>query len=343
MTSWTWLLGAAGLGAVLLLLMPRWGLLRRWRRRQAGRERTLLEDALKHLFVFAQRGQPATPESLAGGLHISARKAVHLINQMEARGLMQSSAGQLQLREEGRRQALQIVRAHRLWERYLADELRIPLAKVHGPAERAEHNLSSKRLDALEAHLGHPLRDPHGDPIPQADGSVEPLRAVPLTDWPVNQPAVIVHVEDEPEFLLQRILELGLKPGVALQVVENRPDSITVALGDTHVRLSPAVASNIHVRPGPPASALAGVAQPLSELALRQRAKIVSIDPEFRGLGRRRLLDLGFTPEAEVVPELTTPIGDPRAYRVRGTLVALRNEQARNVWVRPVSTEEVGN
>lgn len=338
MSSWTWLAVVAGFG-VILLLAPRLGLLRRWRLRQAGRERRLLEDALKHLFVFAQRGQPATPESLAGGLRISAKKVVHLINRMEAKGLMHLSGGHLQLREEGRRRALEVVRAHRLWERYLADELRVPLAKVHGSAERAEHTLSSERLDALEAHLGHPLRDPHGDPIPQADGSVEPLLAVPLTDWPEHQLGVIVHVEDEPEFLLPQILELGLRPGVTVQVLDSQPDAVAVAVGDNRVRLNPALASNIHVRPVLTTPTRAEPTLPLSELALRQPAEVVGIDPEFRGLGRRRLLDLGFTPNAEVTPELATPLGDPRAYRVRGTLVALRNEQARYVWVRPKKLE----
>jgi DtxR family Mn-dependent transcriptional regulator len=251
---------------------------------------------------------------------------------------MQSSGGQLQLLEEGRRRALQVVRAHRLWERYLADELRVPLAQLHGPAERAEHTLSSERLDALEAHLGHPLRDPHGDPIPQADGSVEPLLAIPLTDWPRNQIAEIVHVEDEPEFVLREILGLGLKPGVTVQVVDSQPDSLTLAVGGARVRLSPALASNVHVRP-PAAPLPADATVPLSELALGRPAHVVMIDPEFRGLARRRLLDLGFTPGAEVTPVLTTPVGDPRAYRVRGTLIALRNEQARSVRVRPVSEE----
>jgi DtxR family Mn-dependent transcriptional regulator len=341
MTSWVWLAGVAGLGAILLLA-PRWGLLRRWRLRQAGRQRALVEDALKHLFVFAQRGQPATPESLAGGLRISARKVVDLINRMEANGLMQSSGGQLQLREEGRRRALQVVRAHRLWERYLADELRVPLEKVHGSAERAEHKLSSERLDALEAHLGHPLRDPHGDPIPQADGSVEPLLAVPLTDWPLRHKGVIAHVEDEPEFLLPQILQLGLSPGSVVEIVESGPESITVVVAGSEVRLSRALAANVHVRPAV-AAPLREATVPLSELPLRRKAQVVAIDPEFRGLGRRRLLDLGLTPAAEVMPELTTPAGDPRAYRVRGTLVALRNEQARHVWVRPLMAEAARN
>jgi Fe2+ transport system protein FeoA len=73
---------------------------------------------------------------------------------------------------------------------------------------------------------------------------------------------------------------------------------------------------------------------PLSELPDGATARVLALDPRFRGFARRRLLDLGFTPGAEVTVALANAFGDPRGYRVRGTLVALRGEQARFVWVR---------
>lgn len=335
------LLSAAGLGAILFA--PRLGLLSRWRLRQRRRGRTLFEDALKHLFVFSLNNQQATSESLSGSLRISGRRLVNLIARMEAGGLIHSTGGHLRLREEGRRRALQVVRAHRLWERYLADELRTPLAKLHSSAERAEHTLTTERLDALEAHLGHPLRDPHGDPIPQADGSLAPLLAVPLNDWPINEKAEIVHIEDEPEYVLRQILQFGLKPGTRLHVLEHLPETITISDGERQLRLTPVLAANIHVRAAPTLAARPSGTLPLNELPNSQQAEVVDIDPEYRGLGRRRLLDLGLTPSAKVVPELATAFGDPRAYRVRGTLVALRNDQAQHVWVRPILEEALRN
>ena len=341
MTFGILLVCVAGLGAILFA--PRLGLLSRWRFRRASRDRALFEDALKHLLLFSLNNQPATSESLAGSLRISGRRLVNLIVRMEASGLIHSTGGHLQLREEGRRRALQIVRAHRLWERYLADELRTPLEKLHSSAERAEHTLTTERLDALEAHLGHPLRDPHGDPIPQSDGSLSPLFAVPLNDWPTYQKAEIVHVEDEPGFVLQQILQLGLKPGTRLHVLENTPETIIISDGERQLRLTPVLAANIHVRAAPTLAVRPPGTVPLNELPDSQQAEVVDIDPEYRGLGRRRLLDLGLTPSAKVVPELATAFGDPRAYRVRGTLVALRNEQAQYIWVRPVLEEALRN
>lgn len=328
MTGFLLLLSLCGL-LLFFLFVPR------WRARQASRERALTEDGLKHLLLYSLRGQPATQESLAGSLRLPARKLLQLLARMQSRGMIHLTAGHIELRPEGERRAREIVRAHRLWERYLTDELRTPLDRVHGEAERAEHKLSRERLDALEAHLGHPLRDPHGDPIPLADGSIAEVEATQLTDCAVNEKVEIVHLEDEPEFLLEAILALGLKPGLRLLLLETSPEGVVVSDGERRLRLTLPQAANIHVRPAPDLAVRLPGAIPLDRLPELQPAEVVDIDPEFRGLARRRLLDLGLTPSATVVAELRTPFGDPRAYRVRGTLVALRRDQAEHVWVRP--------
>lgn len=341
MTGLFLLLALGGL-LPLFLFLPRLGLLPRWRARQASRERALTEDGLKHLLLYALRGQPATQASLAGTLGLPAKKLVKLLARMEARGMIHSTAGHIELQPDGERRAREIVRAHRLWERYLADEVRTPLEKVHGEAERAEHELSPERLDALEAHLGHPLHDPHGDPIPLANGSITEVSCKQLTDCLINEKAEIVHVEDEPEFLFHQILALGLKPGIRLQVLETSPEAVVVWDGARRLRLILPQATNIHVRPAADLAARPPGAIPLDQLPEFQPAEVVDIDPEYRGLARRRLLDLGLTPAATVVAELRTPFGDPRAYRVRGTLVALRKDQAEHIWVRPKEGGEKG-
>lgn len=327
-------------GLFLLLFAPRLGLVPRWRDRRLRRERALTEDGLKHLLLYSLRGQLATQESLAGSLRLSARKLVRLLARMEAKGLIHSTAGHIELQPDGERRAREIVRAHRLWERYLTDELRTPLEKVHSEAERAEHTLSRERLDALEAHLGHPLRDPHGDPIPLANGSITEIQARQLSDCSTGEKIEVVHVEDEPEFLLREILALRLRPGQRLQVVESSPEAVVVWDGERRLRLTLPQAANIHVRSAPDLAVRPPGTIPLDQLPELQPAEVVEIDPEFRGLARRRLLDLGLTPSATVVAELRTPFGDPRAYRVRGTLVALRNDQAEHVWVRPKPVRE---
>jgi DtxR family Mn-dependent transcriptional regulator len=324
-----WILLAAGLTALLALGLRHWS-------GRGERRRALVEDALKHLLACEQRGQPGSADSLAGVLGLSPSRAARLVESMEERGVLRSEPPGLRLTAEGERWALQVVRAHRLWESYLADEAGRPLSKIHHEAEEAEHYLRGPALEALDAHLGHPQRDPHGDPIPAADGSVARLEAVPLTNWPPGAPAQIVHLEDEPEVLLQQITAAGLRPGAIIRVLETRRDALVIHDGMRERRLPPLAAGNIHVA-APPEHALAPAgAIRLSELRQGASGEVVMIDPQFRGFARRRLLDLGLTPHTLVKADLRNPFGDPRAFRVRGATIALRSDQAAQIWVKPV-------
>ena len=337
--GWIWILIA--LGALLgLSFWPRFGLLAQWRGWRALRQRVLFEDALKHLLTSEHSGRDATIESLAGTLGLPQKRLLRLIARMEAARLLHSHGTALHLTPEGKHWALRVVRAHRLWERYLADEAGLPIGELHHAAERAEHRLTPEELDALDAHLGHPSRDPHGDPIPTATGAVTPLEAVPLTDWPLDQLAQILHVEDEPKVIFKKIVAEGLRPGARVCVLERTPEYLIINDGQAEHRLTPVVAANIHV-----AKASEGPRQleeliRLAHLADGEEAEVVALDPDCRGFSRRRLLDLGLTPGARVRVELSPAFGDPRAVRVRGTLIALRTEQAAQVWVRGVSRTE---
>ena len=194
-----WIAAAAVLAVAALL--PRYGLAAQWRRRRLSLLRARYEDVLKHMLSWERRGKVATPESVSGALGLAPKRVLDLITRMESRGLLQSGDEGIALSAQGERLALHVVRAHRLWERYLADDAGMPMGKLHQAAEIAEHNLSPEQADALEAHLGHPSRDPHGDPIPTAAGDLAPLEGVALSRWPVGEPARIVHIEDEPEVI----------------------------------------------------------------------------------------------------------------------------------------------
>ncbi|HXE71586.1 MAG TPA: iron dependent repressor, metal binding and dimerization domain protein, partial [Candidatus Nitrosotenuis sp.] len=141
--------------AVLLLalvvwsLWPRRGLLDWWRRLQATSQRVLIEDALKFLERSRAEGHEASLEGVAGVLGISTGRAASLLAEMERRELLDSRSGRLELTPEGRRYALQIQRAHRLWERYLADETGYDESEWHDRADRQEHRVSREEVEAL--------------------------------------------------------------------------------------------------------------------------------------------------------------------------------------------------
>ena len=309
-----------------------------WRRAQRpARDRRRLEDALKHLFDQEYRGRHASVTSLAGALRLNDAAILALAGRMQAQKLIVARGQDLDLTPDGERLALQIVRAHRLLERYFADEARLPIRDVHAAAERKEHSLSPADVDRLSASLGHPTLDPHGDPIPTREGTVAPASGTPLTSWPPEQTGRVVHLEDEPEISFAQIVAEGLHVGQILRVIESRADRIVLTDGENEFRLAPAVAANVFLAATDASLAHTGVVR-LSDLSKNDRAEVVGLDDACQGFSRRRLMDLGFTEGARVRPMLQTFAGDPRAYEIRGTLVALRREQASQVLVRQEAT-----
>jgi DtxR family Mn-dependent transcriptional regulator len=315
---------------VAALVWPRHGLLWRLRREHRLSGRIMLEDALKHVFHHEDHGDTATLASLAGTLELSRAKALSLVSRMERMDLARVADGRVLLTEEGRRSALQIVRAHRLWERYLADETGVDPVEWHRLAEQREHRITPAQADALEERLGHPRFDPHGDPIPTADGEVPARDVVPLEGLQPGDAGRVVHIEDEPAVVYAQLVALGIYLGMDLRVAA-RTDARIVFEGDGRkFVLAPMVAANVSVRPALPAEPprLAETRETLDALAPGESAVVTGISPACRGLERRRLMDLGIVRGTRVTFERHGLTGGLRAYRVRGTVVALREEQA---------------
>lgn len=319
-----------------ITFFPKIGFVAIYKTYRAAQEREHVEDALKHLLDREQSGKRASPESLAGALGMPRGQVTHLIEGMETQGLLESHGSDVHLTTQGERWALHVVRAHRLWERYLTDEARMPLEKIHGEAQRREHSFTEAQLNDLDAALGHPTRDPHGDPIPTREGNLPKAEGVPLTSWQAEGPIRIVHLEDEPALAFEQILAAGLRLGQTIRILDRSPKRILLTDGETEYRLAPAVAANVSVAALPESEKVKASAIPLAELTYDQRAEIVVLDDAVQGFTRRRFLDLGLTPGTIIFPELQNFFGDPRAYRVRGTLIALRKDQAAQIWVKPV-------
>lgn len=334
MTAVAWIIVIIAL--LLFLFLPRIGLLALYRNHRLAQERERAEDALKHLLDREHQGRHASAESLAGSLRLSQPDVMRLIDRLESQELVQSHGPELHLTAEGERYAIHVVRAHRLWERYLADEARMPLDKIHEEAHRREHNLTEAELDELDAALGHPAFDPHGDPLPSRRGTFAAVDGKPLTEWQADAPARIVHIEDEPSIAYEQILAAGLRLGQTIRLLEHTPARIVVSDGENEYRLAPSVASNVYLIPLPERQRVRQDLMPLAALQHDQHAEIIALDDALQGFTRRRFLDLGLTPGTMIYPELKNFFHDPRGYRVRGTLIALRRDQAMQIWVKPV-------
>lgn len=160
----------------------------------------------------------------------------------------------VRLTEAGKCRALEVLRHHRLLERFLHDVLDYPWDEVHEEAERLEHFISERLEDRIAAKLGDPDTDPHGHPIPERNGALPRREEVSLLKWVCGVPGVISSVSDRDPAALRELGRLGLMPGVCLHVeAGNRSASVLVRIGSNIelVRLSQKLAREISVMAGP--------------------------------------------------------------------------------------------
>ena len=326
------LLAAAAVG----LFWPAGGLVGRIRRFTDLDERVRLEDAIKHIYRCQRTRQRCSLDSLAGRLGVSRARAATLISRLAELRLVRTPASGPALTADGERSAVQIVRTHRMWERYLADRTGVPAGEWHAEAERMEHSLSAAQVDALDARLGHPVWDPHGDPIPTPAGEMPPEPGFGLPGAEPGRTVEVLHLEDEPREIYDALLESGLSLGARLEIVERTDHTIRLRSHGRTRDLDPVTADNVTVRYlAEDEAADTTPTTTLLDAPAGRTVRVASISRACQGAQRRRLLDLGLVPGTAVTPELTSAAGDPVAYRIRGALIALRRAQAGLIWIEP--------
>ncbi len=180
--------------------------------------------------------------SVTGMLQKLAAQKPPLVKYVKHHGASLTAAGKMR--------ALEVLRHHRLLERYLHDFLDYSWDEVHDEAERLEHFISERFEDRIAAKLGDPETDPHGHPIPERSGALPIRSEVLLSRWACGVPAVISSVSDRDPVALREMTRLGLRPGVAIMVEPGpRSASLRVRVADRSgsVRLSQTISSGISV------------------------------------------------------------------------------------------------
>jgi DtxR family Mn-dependent transcriptional regulator len=318
-------------GVTSAFFLPDRGIYARVLRFRRIRDRVRVEDALKHAYDCETRATACTVQSLAGALGTTTDRAAALAERLENTGLLSQGESGVVLTAAGRAYALRVIRAHRLWERHLSDETGFSATDWHREAERREHLLTDEDLEALASRLGDPRWDPHGDPIPTEAGEVAAPPGFPLTGLGAGASGEIVHIEDEPGSVYAQIVAAGLFPGMALTVTAVDGDRIEVTTGSGTLALTPLVAANVSVVRLPEATPVP--AATLADLDIGDVAEVIDLSPACRGVERRRLMDLGIVPGTVIGAELRAASGDPTGYRVRGSVIALRESQAELILV----------
>lgn len=291
--------------------------------------RRMVEDALKHLHASEYAGTSATLASLAGALSLPLEQANQLLEDLIREELAIPTGTTLQLTDLGREEARHIIRAHRIYETYLARETGIRTEELHRHADEAEHHLTREDVDALADRLGRPRYDPHGDPIPTRQGALPPRRGVSLLEMPDDSHALVLHLEDEPASVFRAAAEARILAGTHLHILGRSPGYLHVSVENRDNDLPQAVANAIEVTPCAPPRPM----RPLSSLIKGESAPIAHLSPTLGGSERRRILDLGIVPGTIIQREFDSMLGSPTAYQVRGATIALRREQAERIFV----------
>ena len=211
-----------------------------------------VEDYVKAVYAHTEwQPTPITSSALAARLGLAASSVTEMVKKLGAQGLVAHEPyGAITLTADGTALALRMLRRHRLIETWLVREYGYSWDEVHDEAEVLEHALSERMLDAVDARLGHPLRDPHGDPIPARDGSVERPDAVLLADVETGARVRVARISDRDPALLRSLEAEGVGIDVALTVGSTHPFACTVDGGDAAIALEPKALASIWVSHG---------------------------------------------------------------------------------------------
>jgi DtxR family Mn-dependent transcriptional regulator len=190
------------------------------------------EDYLKQIFLLADAGGPVSTQALAERLGVRPASVTGMVGRLAQLGLVNHERYHgTRLTEQGLRVALEMLRHHRLLETYLAKTLGYGWDEVHDEAERLEHVISERFEERIAEALGHPTRDPHGDPIPDAELRLPAVRAwIRLTQGEVGCRATIARASSQDRDSLNLLSRLRLVPGTVVEVVETGPAGVRLAV-----------------------------------------------------------------------------------------------------------------
>lgn len=209
-----------------------------------------IEDYLKAIYTLGRTQPQVTTSLLADHLGFKPASVTGMLKTIADLHLVRYTPYHgVELTAVGERIALEVVRHHRLIELYLVEALGYSWDEVHDEAERLEHHISERLEAAIAAHLGEPVFDPHGDPIPTREGAMPADDAARLADLTVGAQGTIARVRDQHPERLRYLADLGLVPGAAFEVVASAPfdGPISVRLDEVVHPLDRRLAREIYV------------------------------------------------------------------------------------------------
>lgn len=177
------------------------------------------ENYLKAIFHLQQEQESVTTNALAEALQTKPASVTDMLKKLKTQKLLQYEKYRgVKLTADGKKVAIQIIRKHRMWECFLVEKLQFGWEEVHEIAEELEHIGSKKLIDRLEVFLDFPQSDPHGDPIPDANGKMPLLQQLAVSELPVNSSGTVNGISDQSQEMLELLSHKNIQIGTRLEV-----------------------------------------------------------------------------------------------------------------------------
>lgn len=205
--------------------------------------------AIYHLSLFQKKG--VNTNAIAKMIDTKASSVTDMIKKLAEKNLVEYQKYQgVSLTPQGLLEAKMIVRKHRLWEVFLVEKLDFSWDEVHDVAEELEHINSEKLIDKLDAFLGFPTEDPHGDPIPNAKGEIKKMDKKLLSELKLNQKSICVGVKDSSSNFLKYLDKQQIALGSNIEIIEKESfdASLIVLVNGNEMNISNKIASNLYVK-----------------------------------------------------------------------------------------------
>ncbi len=209
------------------------------------------ENYLKTIYHLSTAGVGVSTNAIAARMETKASSVTDMIRKLSGKQLVTYVKYKgVELTPKGRLAATMVVRKHRLWEVFLVDKLGFTWGEVHDVAEELEHIKSEKLINKLDEFLGYPKSDPHGDPIPDAQGNIHAVNKLLLSACAVGETGICVGVKDSSSEFLSYLDKNGIALGVTIKVLEKEvfDGSLTILVGQKELKVSDKMAGNVYVK-----------------------------------------------------------------------------------------------
>lgn len=180
------------------------------------------ENYIKSIYTLQEKTGKVNTNSLAKYLNTSAASITDMLKKLKLKKVLEYKRYYgFNLNEAGKKEALKIIRRHRLWEFFLVSKLGMEWEKVHDIAEELEHVSSLELIEKLDTYLGHPKIDPHGDPIPDESGNIQVVKQTSLQNFSVNKNAVVSSVSNQTPEMMEMLNHYNIGIGSRIKILKS--------------------------------------------------------------------------------------------------------------------------